>query len=386
MYNEIAALQQEFNLKKTQVENTVKLIDEGNTIPFIARYRKEMTGSLDDQVLRELYDRLMYLRSLNEKCEQTKKLIDEQGQLTDEIAAALDNAKTLSEIEDIYRPFRPKRRTRATVAKEKGLQPLADFIMLQLTDDDILKEAEKYIDPEKQVETAQQALEGASDIIAESISDNADYRKIIRKLTFDKGVLEVKAADPEAQSVYEMYYDFHEPVKKIAGHRVLAVNRGEKEGVLSVRLEAPVEDIYNKLKKELIFSKRADVIDFLTNALDDSYKRLIAPSIEREIRNDLTEKAEEQAAVEEPIEELKEEIEEQVETAEEEVRETVEEPVREIEETVEEIEAEAETAAETVTETAAEAETEAETETEAAAKTETEIVAETVIPKIETFE
>ena len=154
MYNEIAALQQEFNLKKTQVENTVKLIDEGNTIPFIARYRKEMTGSLDDQVLRELYDRLMYLRSLNEKCEQTKKLIDEQGQLTDEIAAALDNAKTLSEIEDIYRPFRPKRRTRATVAKEKGLQPLADFIMLQLTDDDILKEAEKYIDPEKQVETA----------------------------------------------------------------------------------------------------------------------------------------------------------------------------------------------------------------------------------------
>ncbi|MBR6400509.1 MAG: RNA-binding transcriptional accessory protein [Firmicutes bacterium] len=295
MYNEIAALQQEFNLKKTQVENTVKLIDEGNTIPFIARYRKEMTGSLDDQVLRELYDRLMYLRSLNEKCEQTKKLIDEQGQLTDEIAAALDNAKTLSEIEDIYRPFRPKRRTRATVAKEKGLQPLADFIMLQLTDDDILKEAEKYIDPEKQVETAQQALEGASDIIAESISDNADYRKIIRKLTFDKGVLEVKAADPEAQSVYEMYYDFHEPVKKIAGHRVLAVNRGEKEGVLSVRLEAPVEDIYNKLKKELIFSKRADVIDFLTNALDDSYKRLIAPSIEREIRNDLTEKAEESA-------------------------------------------------------------------------------------------
>ena len=295
MFDEKLALQQEFNLRPTQVENTIKLIDEGNTIPFIARYRKEMTGSLDDQVLRELYDRLMYLRSLNEKCEQTKKLIEEQGALTDEIAAALDNAKTLSEIEDIYRPFRPKRRTRATIAKEKGLQPLADFIMLQLSDDDIIKEAEKYINEEKEVLTAEQALEGAADIIAEMISDSADYRKIIRKLTFDKGVLEVKAADPEQQSVYEMYYDFKEPVKKMAGHRVLAVNRGEKEGVLSVKLEAPVEDIYNKLKKEIIFSKKADVAEFLTNTIDDSYKRLIAPSIEREIRNDLTEKAEESA-------------------------------------------------------------------------------------------
>ena len=295
MFDEKLALQQEFNLRPTQVENTIKLIDEGNTIPFIARYRKEMTGSLDDQVLRELYDRLMYLRSLNEKCEQTKKLIEEQGALTDEIAAALDNAKTLSEIEDIYRPFRPKRRTRATIAKEKGLQPLADFIMLQLSDDDIIKEAEKYINEEKEVLTAEQALEGAADIIAEMISDSADYRKIIRKLTFDKGVLEVKAADPEQQSVYEMYYDFKEPVKKMAGHRVLAVNRGEKEGVLSVKLEAPVEDIYNKLKKEIIFSKKADVVEFLTNTIDDSYKRLIAPSIEREIRNDLTEKAEESA-------------------------------------------------------------------------------------------
>ena len=295
MFDEKLALQQEFNLRPTQVENTIKLIDEGNTIPFIARYRKEMTGSLDDQVLRELYDRLMYLRSLNEKCEQTKKLIEEQGALTDEIAAALDNAKTLSEIEDIYRPFRPKRRTRATIAKEKGLQPLADLIMLQLSYEDIIKEAEKYINEEKEVLTAEQALEGAADIIAEMISDSADYRKIIRKLTFDKGVLEVKAADPEQQSVYEMYYDFKEPVKKMAGHRVLAVNRGEKEGVLSVKLEAPVEDIYNKLKKEIIFSKKADVAEFLTNTIDDSYKRLIAPSIEREIRNDLTEKAEESA-------------------------------------------------------------------------------------------
>ncbi|MBQ9518920.1 MAG: RNA-binding transcriptional accessory protein, partial [Firmicutes bacterium] len=191
MFDEILTLQQEFSLRKTQVENTVKLIDEGNTIPFIARYRKEMTGSLDDQVLRELYDRLLYLRNLNEKCEQTKKLIEEQGALTDEITAALENAKTLSEIEDIYRPFRPKRRTRATIAKEKGLQPLADFIMLQLSDDDITKEAEKYIDGEKEIETAQQALEGAHDIVAEVISDNAEYRKIIRTLTFEKGVLEV---------------------------------------------------------------------------------------------------------------------------------------------------------------------------------------------------
>lgn len=295
MFDEIATLQKEFNLKRGQTENTVKLIDEGNTIPFIARYRKEMTGSLDDQLLRELYDRLLYLRNLNEKCEQTKKLIEEQGALTDEISLALDNAKTLSEIEDIYRPFKPKRRTRATIAKEKGLGPLADLIWLQLTDDDIFKEAEKYIDPEKEVETAQQAVEGAMDIIAEMISDNADFRKIIRKLTFDKGILEVKAAKEEEPSVYEMYYDFKEPVKKMAGHRVLAVNRGEKEGILSVKLEAPVEDIYKKLQHEIVFSKQDTVKELLGNAIDDSYKRLIAPSIEREIRNELTEKAEESA-------------------------------------------------------------------------------------------
>ncbi|MBQ9604890.1 MAG: RNA-binding transcriptional accessory protein [Firmicutes bacterium] len=295
MFDEILALQQEFNLKKTQVENTVKLIDEGNTIPFIARYRKEMTGSLDDQLLRELYDRLLYLRNLNEKCETTKKLIEEQGSLTDEIALALDNAKTLSEIEDIYRPFRPKRRTRATIAKEKGLEPLANFIWLQLTDDDLTKEAEKYIDPEKEIETAQQAIDGAKDIIAEMISDNADFRKIIRKLTFEKGMIETKAAKEEEQSVYEMYYDFTEPVKKIAGHRVLAINRGEKEGMLSVKLIAPVEDIYKKLDSEIVFSKSQEIRNILTETIDDSYKRLIAPSIEREIRNELTEKAEESA-------------------------------------------------------------------------------------------
>ncbi len=295
MFDEILALQQEFNLKKTQVENTVKLIDEGNTIPFIARYRKEMTGSLDDQLLRELYDRLVYLRNLNEKCETTKKLIEEQGSLTDEIALALDNAKTLSEIEDIYRPFRPKRRTRATIAKEKGLEPLANFIWLQLTNDDLTKEAEKYIDPEKEIETAQQAVDGAKDIIAEMISDNADFRKIIRKLTFDKGMIETKAAKEEEQSVYEMYYDFTEPVKKIAGHRVLAINRGEKEGMLTVKLIAPVEDIYKKLDSEIVFSKSQEIRNVLSETIDDSYKRLIAPSIEREIRNELTEKAEESA-------------------------------------------------------------------------------------------
>ena len=295
MFDEILALQQEFNLKKTQVENTVKLIDEGNTIPFIARYRKEMTGSLDDQLLRELYDRLIYLRNLNEKCETTKKLIEEQGSLTDEIALALDNAKTLSEIEDIYRPFRPKRRTRATIAKEKGLEPLANFIWLQLTNDDLTKEAEKYIDPEKEIETAQQAVDGAKDIIAEMISDNADFRKIIRKLTFDKGMIETKAAKEEEQSVYEMYYDFTEPVKKIAGHRVLAINRGEKEGMLTVKLIAPVEDIYKKLDSEIVFSKSQEIRNVLSETIDDSYKRLIAPSIEREIRNELTEKAEESA-------------------------------------------------------------------------------------------
>ena len=295
MFDEILALQQEFNLKKTQVENTVKLIDEGNTIPFIARYRKEMTGSLDDQLLRELYDRLIYLRNLNEKCETTKKLIEEQGSLTDEIALALDNAKTLSEIEDIYRPFRPKRRTRATIAKEKGLEPLANFIWLQLTNDDLTKEAEKYIDPEKEIETAQQAVDGAKDIIAEMISDNADFRKIIRKLTFDKGMIETKAAKEEEQSVYEMYYDFTEPVKKIAGHRVLAINRGEKEGILTVKLIAPVEDIYKKLDSEIVFSKSQEIRNVLSETIDDSYKRLIAPSIEREIRNELTEKAEESA-------------------------------------------------------------------------------------------
>ncbi len=294
MFDEILALQQEFGLKRTQAENTVKLIDEGNTIPFIARYRKEKTGSLDDRVLRELYDRLLYLRNLHEKCEQTKKLIDEQGALSDEIVIALENAKTLSELEDIYRPFRPKRRTRATVAKEKGLEPLASLIQLQLSDN-VHKEAEKFVNAEKGVDTAEQAIEGAMDIIAEYISDNAEYRKIIRDLTINRGIIAVKAAKDDEKSVYEMYSDYREPVQKIAGHRVLAINRGEKEGFLSVTLEAPTEEIYKKLQTKIIVTKNDELKKLLTDVIDDSYKRLIAPSVEREVRNDLTEKAEESA-------------------------------------------------------------------------------------------
>ncbi len=287
-------LQKEFNLRENQVTNTVNLIDEGNTIPFIARYRKEMTGSLDDQLLRELYERLIYLRNLDEKREQTRKLIEEQEKLTEEISAALDKAATLSEIEDIYRPFRPKRRTRATIAKEKGLEPLADFILLQKAKQPVEETAQEYINPEKEVNTAEEALQGAMDIIAEMISDNAAYRAIVRKSTFHAGLVVSKAAKEDEESVYEMYYDFTEPVKKIAGHRVLALNRGEKEGVLNVKIDAPVDEIYKKLSAEIIHGNK--FTDEILNAvIDDSYKRLIAPSIERELRNELTEKAEEGA-------------------------------------------------------------------------------------------
>lgn len=290
----LKTLQKEFNLREVQVVNTVKLIDEGNTIPFIARYRKEMTGSLDDQLLRELYERLEYLRNLDEKREQTRKLIEEQEKLTEEISLALDNAVTLSEIEDIYRPFRPKRRTRATIAKEKGLEPLADYILLQMADKPVIEIAQEYVNAEKEVNTPQEALQGAMDIIAEAISDNANYRAIIRKSTFHGGTIVSKAVDEEAESVYEMYYDFKEPVKKIAGHRVLALNRGEKEGALTVKIEAPVDEIYKKLSAEIIINNKF-TSEILTQTIDDSYKRLIAPSIEREIRNELTEKSEEGA-------------------------------------------------------------------------------------------
>lgn len=290
----IKTLAEEFKLREQQVENTVKLLDEDNTVPFIARYRKEATGSLDDQIIRELAERLNYLRGLDEKREQVRKLIAEQEKLTDEISAALDSAKTVTEIDDIYRPFRQKRRTRATIAKEKGLEPLAAFIWLQHTKTPVEEEAAKFVDSEKGVESAEDAIEGAKDILAENISDDADFRSSIRNMTFNGGVIVSKAAKEEENSVYEMYFDFSEPVKKIAGHRVLALNRGEKEGVLSVSVEPPREEIVKKLESGIIRGcKYTDEI--LKAVIEDSYKRLIEPSVEREIRNELTEKAQEGA-------------------------------------------------------------------------------------------
>ncbi len=284
----IDSLQQEFNIKKSYLENVIKLIDEGNTIPFIARYRKEMTGALDDQVLREIFDRLNYLRNLEEKKEQVKKLIEEQEALTEEINLAIDSSKTITEIDDIYRPFRPKRRTRATIAKELGLEPLANVILEQ-DDNNIIDEIAKDFINEN-VETVEEAINGAKDIIAEIISDNADYRAIIRKEFFKRGLIVTKA-NKEESSVYDMYYDFSEPVNKIAEHRILAINRGEKEGFLSVKIEEPIDDILNILQSKILKNNSK----YLIETIEDSYKRLISPSIEREIRNYLTEKSEEGA-------------------------------------------------------------------------------------------
>lgn len=290
----IKTLADEFKIRASQAENAVKLIDEGNTIPFIARYRKEMTGSLDDVILRELFDRLNYLRNLDEKREQVRNLINEQEKLTDEINKALDNALTVTEIDDIYRPFRPKRRTRATIAKEKGLEPFANEIMMQLMGEDIEKAAEKYIDAEKEVNNVNDAIDGARDIIAEMISDDADYRALIRKMTYNEGVIASKAVDDEKESVFEMYYDYKEPVKRIPGHRVLALNRGEKEKILNVKIEVQVENILKALENKIIRSNKYTE-KLLKEAVEDSYKRLIAPAVEREIRNDISEKAEEGA-------------------------------------------------------------------------------------------
>lgn len=287
-------LAEEFSIKLGQVESTVKLIDEGNTIPFIARYRKEMTGSLDDIVLRNLFERLTYLRNLDEKREQVRNLIEEQEKLTDEISLALDKAITVTEIDDIYRPFRPKRRTRATIAKEKGLESLANEIMMQLTKEPVEKIAEKYVDANKEVNTVEDALIGAKDIIAEMVSDDADYRAIIRKMTYNEGLIVTKATDETTESVFEMYYDYSEPVKKLPSHRILAINRGEKEKVLSVKIEAPIENILKKIENKIIRDNKYTT-DILKEAIEDSYKRLIAPAVEREIRNDMTEKAEESA-------------------------------------------------------------------------------------------
>ncbi|AUS95595.1 RNA-binding transcriptional accessory protein [Clostridium thermosuccinogenes] len=285
----------EFNLKPFQVQNAVKLIDEGNTIPFIARYRKEATGELNDQVLRELHERLVYLRNLEERREDVRRLIDEQGKLSPEVSEALDKAVSLQEIEDIYRPYKPKRRTRATVAKEKGLEPLAQIIYAQkLKSGSIDDIAAPYINPEKGVNTVEDALNGAMDIIAEDISDNAEYRKAIRDMFFKSGVI-VSKAKKEEDSVYRMYYDFKEPVSRIAKHRILALNRGEKEEFLQVKIDVPTEQIINYLKARVVGKNVSVTSEYVARAAEDSYERLIAPSIEREVRNELTEAAEEQA-------------------------------------------------------------------------------------------
>ncbi len=285
----------ELGVRANQVEAAVKLIDEGCTIPFIARYRKEATGALNDEQLRDLYDRLVYLRNLEEKKQTVLASIEEQGKLTEELRSQILAAETQVSVDDLYRPYRPKRRTRATIAKEKGLEPLANILMLQMLKTPVLEEAAKYVDPEKEVATPEEALAGARDILAEFISDNADYRKHIRELTMKKGSLVSAAKDPEAESVYEMYYDYNEPLAKAAGHRTLAINRGEKEKVLTVRIEAPVDDVIRYLEKQVITNTQAQTAPILRDVIADAYDRLIAPAIEREIRNDLSEKAEDGA-------------------------------------------------------------------------------------------
>lgn len=291
----IQALTDELQVQRWQVEAAVKLIDEGNTIPFISRYRKEATGSLNDEVLRNLHERLLYLRNLEDKKAQVLSSIEEQGKLTEELKNAILAAQTLVVVEDLYRPYRPKRRTRATVAKEKGLEPLANIILLQMTEQPLEIEAEPFVSEEKGVADVKEALAGAQDILAEAISDEADYRIYIRKMTVKSGTLASSAKKEGEESVYEMYYDFEEPVSKIAGHRVLALNRGEKEKILTVKINAPEEEILKWLKRQVIKKENPNTSPILEAAVEDSYKRLIAPAIEREIRSELTEKAEDGA-------------------------------------------------------------------------------------------
>ena len=285
----------ELKLKQWQVDNVIALIDEGNTIPFISRYRKEATGELSDEVLREFDERLKYLRNLNQRKEDVKRIIEEQGKLTPEIAEAIDDAVKLTEIEDIYRPFRPKRNTRAALAKSRGLEPLAKILYEQnIQNGDINEIAAKYIDPEKEVDTAEKALAGAMDIIAENISDNAEYRRKIRFLTFRTGVISVKA-NTEDDTVYSMYYDFSEPCSKIAPHRILAIDRGEKEKILNVSIKLDESGIIDYLNRRELKKTPSITTEYVREAILDSYKRLISPSIEREIRSELTENAQEQA-------------------------------------------------------------------------------------------
>lgn len=290
----IATIAEELGVKKSQVEAAVELIDEGNTIPFIARYRKEKTGALNDEILRNLYDRLVYLRNLEEKKQTVLSSIEEQGKLTEELKAQILAAQTQVAVDDLYRPYRPKRRTRATIAKEKGLEPLANLIMEQQVSD-VFAEAEAFVNPEKEVATVEDAIAGAKDIIAEMISDEADYRTKIREMTMDKGRLVSSAKNPEEESVYEMYYEYDEALSKVAGHRTLALNRGEKEKILTVKVEAPTEDILRYLEKQIITETNEQTTAILKETIADAYDRLIAPAIEREIRNDLSDKAEDGA-------------------------------------------------------------------------------------------
>ena len=291
----IKALQEELKIGRHQVEAAVKLIDEGNTIPFIARYRKEATGSLDDEILRTLDERLKYLRNLTEKKEQVIASIQEQGKLTPELEGQIREASTLVAVEDLYRPYRPKRRTRATIAQEKGLAPLADIIMLQMTKEPVEQLAQAYISEEKGVASGEDAIAGAKDILAERISDEADYRTYIRNTTMSQGTIQSSAKDEKAESVYEMYYQYEESIKKTAGHRVLALNRGEAEKVLTVKILAPTDQILRYLEKKVIVNDNPYTTPVLKDVVADSYSRLIAPAIEREIRNDMTEKAEDGA-------------------------------------------------------------------------------------------
>ena len=290
-------LTEELNVKRWQIDAAVKLIDEGNTIPFISRYRKEVTGSLNDEQLRKLHERLTYLRNLEEKKEQVISSIEEQGKMTEELHNQILAAETLVTVEDLYRPYRPKRRTRATIAKEKGLEPFAAYILLQNAKEPLEETAKQYISEEKEVKTAPEAIAGAKDIIAESISDNADYRTWIRRTTMKKGKIVSAAKDQESESVYEMYYEFEEPVSKLAGHRILALNRGEKEKFLNVKVEAPEDEILTYLEKKTVHRDNPYTAVVLKETVDDSYHRLIAPAIEREVRNELTEKAEDGAIV-----------------------------------------------------------------------------------------
>ncbi len=291
----IRTLAQELGIKTGQAEAAVKLIDEGNTIPFIARYRKEVTGALNDEVLRNLYERLNYLRNLEEKKEQVIGSIEEQGKLTPELKKQILEAQTLVAVDDLYRPYRPKRRTRAIIAKERGLEPLANILSLQQTAKTMEEEAKAYINIEKDVETVEDALAGAMDIVAEAISDEAQYRQYIRDITMKKGVLSSEAKDADEESVYEMYYGFSEPVAKLAGHRILALNRGEKEKLLTVKIEAPQEEVFRYLKKKIIRRDNPNTTPYLERTIEDAYSRLIAPSVEREIRSELTEQAEDGA-------------------------------------------------------------------------------------------